>query len=279
MISLIRSAGFSLPLGRHDSRPWLAHARCGPRLLCARPGRHGPACGPSLFPSLAHDARSGPASPPTGPTARYPRAPEQLSLCARGADSSPPPSQPTIPRPTPTTQGSGVRDPGTAGREWGDERGRIHFARAQGTQGGNGVEAKRAAWSPPLWTVGGKAVPPATEGGWGTGGPRAGGWGKKTRPCEQRAIAPETAGTGRAARGRETRAGAAGTARVTAAGGAFRSRSQASGSQPCGGTAASRGPGSQGQERTARSEAEILGITAQLVAPRPRGKTGSRAAG
>ena len=98
-------------------------------------------------------------------------------------------------------------------------------------------------------TVGREGRAPRNKGREEDGRGCEGGWGKRTRTCEQRATAPETAGTGRAGRGRETRASAAGTARVTAAGGALRSRSQASASLPSVGEAASQSPSSQGQEK------------------------------
>jgi len=56
-----------------------------PTRLRVRPSRHSPACGPSLFPSLAEDPRSGPASPPAGLAARDPHALASSLLWPAGA--------------------------------------------------------------------------------------------------------------------------------------------------------------------------------------------------
>ncbi len=61
-----------------------------PTRLCMRPSWHSPACGPSLFPSFAGDARSGPESPPAGLAARFPHAPVEWLLSPAGRISPPP---------------------------------------------------------------------------------------------------------------------------------------------------------------------------------------------
>jgi hypothetical protein len=65
--------------------------RSPPTRLRVRPSRHRPACGPSLFPFLARDARSGPAFPPAGLAARFPHAPAPWLLSPAGRISPPPP--------------------------------------------------------------------------------------------------------------------------------------------------------------------------------------------
>jgi hypothetical protein len=59
--------------------------------LRVRPSWHSPACGPSLFPCLAQDPRSGPASPPAGLAARGPHAPAQSLLWPVGRMDRHPP--------------------------------------------------------------------------------------------------------------------------------------------------------------------------------------------
>jgi hypothetical protein len=61
-----------------------------PTHLCMRLSWHSPACGPSLFPSFAGDARSGPESPPAGLAARFPHAPVEWLLSPAGRISPPP---------------------------------------------------------------------------------------------------------------------------------------------------------------------------------------------
>jgi hypothetical protein len=61
-----------------------------PTRLRVRPSRHRPTGGPSLFPSLGGDSRSGPASPPAGLAARYPHAPARWLLWPTGRFSPPP---------------------------------------------------------------------------------------------------------------------------------------------------------------------------------------------
>jgi len=80
---------FSCPAG-YERSLGLRIEHSPPTRLRVRPSRHRPACGPSLLPSLARDAQSGPASPPAGLAARCPHASAPWLFSPAGRISPPP---------------------------------------------------------------------------------------------------------------------------------------------------------------------------------------------